>query len=114
MKPRSAGQLHVGRHKSPTMPWFRTSIRGEHFLIEKDGQVCPLGFYTTRFVEADGPDVAESAAVDLIRADQKLRTSVRNDRADPPRIFIDEIEEIQFSDVPANNPGYVFFPDDEP
>ena len=96
------------------MPWFRTFIRGEHFLLESDGQVRALGFYTTRFVEAGGPEAAEFAAVDLIRADQKLRTSLRNDRSDPPKMFVDEIEEIEPLDVPANNPGYTFFPEDEP
>jgi hypothetical protein len=96
------------------MPWFRTFIRGEHFLLESDGQVQAVGFYATRFVEASGPGIAESAAVELIRADQKLRSSVRNDRSDPPKIFVDEIEEIELQDVPASHPGYTFFPEGEP
>lgn len=96
------------------MPWFRTFIRGEHFLLESEGQVRALGFYTTRFVEAADPEAAEFAAVDLIRTDQKIRNSVRNHRSDPPKMFVDEIEEIEPINVPANNPGYAFFPEDGP
>lgn len=95
------------------MPWFRTFIRGEHFLLESEGQVRALGFFTTRFVEASTPADAEFAAVGLVRADAKLRTSVRNDHSDPPKMFVDEIEEIEALDVPADNPGYTFFSEDE-
>ena len=95
------------------MPWFRTLIRGKHFLIESEGRVRPHGFYTTRFVEANGPEAAEFAAVDLIRADQELRSAVRNDSTSPPRMFVEEIEEIEPLDVPPTNSGYTFFEEDE-
>ena len=101
------------------MPRFRTFIRGEHFLLESDGQIHALGFYTTRFIEAADHSAAEFAAVDLIRADQKLCGSIRNNCSDPPQIFIDqieeieEIEEIELIGVPAINSGYTFCPEDE-
>ena len=95
------------------MPWFRTFIRGKHFLLEHDGRIRAHGFYAARFVETDGTAAAELAAVALIRADLTLRTSLRNDISDPPQLFVDEIEEIDPLDVPPSNPGLVFFSEDE-
>ena len=71
-----------------------------------------MGFYTTRFVEADSSESAELLAVDLLRRDKKLR-SVLNPRSDPPRIFAEEIDAIQADAVPEIAPGYTFFPADD-
>lgn len=68
------------------------------------------GFYTTRCVVAADPADAERQAIELIRADSKLRRSVRNSPSDPPLMFVDEIREVDtFAPLKAPGGGYVFF-----
>ena len=74
--------------------YFRVLINGENFLLEFGGSPRRLGFYTTRFVEAlDGAE-AENIAIDLVRNDQHLRSSVLNAREDPPMLYAREVEQI--------------------
>lgn len=94
------------------MAHYRVLLLGENFLLTVDGTPTRMGFYTTRFVQADNPDGAELLAVDLIRHDKKLKDSVSNERSDPPMIFADEIEVIDEAAVPKSSPGYSFFPMD--
>ena len=93
------------------MKHFRVFLRGENFLLTVDGQQTRMGFYTTRFVQADNPESAELLAVDLLRTDKKLR-GVANLRSDPPMIFADEIDEVAADDVPESSSGFTFFPHD--
>ena len=48
------------------MKTFRVFLRGENFILTFDGQQTRLGFYTTRFVQANNPEGAELIAVDLL------------------------------------------------
>ena len=91
---------------------FCVDLRGENFWMAVDGVPTRLGFYTTRFVQAEGTAEAERVAVDLIRGDTGLASL--NDRADPPMVFAEEIEEVGPSDVPSVCPGYGFFDDPNP
>jgi hypothetical protein len=78
------------------MPKFRASIHGVNFRMRTGSpdKEQLLGFYTNAFVEAESPEAAESIVVDLLRADPRLREDVVNRRDDPPRLFVEEIEEI--------------------
>jgi hypothetical protein len=96
-------------------PKFRAFIHGVNFHI-RDGdtqQVEPLGFYVTAFVEAHSAEDAELAAVALLRDAPKLRGQVLNTPEDPPRMFVEEIEEL--SEWPADcvHPlsGFAFYND---
>jgi hypothetical protein len=71
-----------------------------------------MGFFTTRFVQANNRDGAELLAVDLIRSDKWLRGAVANSRTDPPMIFAEEIEELEGTDIPDGGSGFSFFPMD--
>lgn len=56
--------------------WFRCFIEGKHFpgvLLNEKGTV---GFYTTRFVQAESPEQAELEAVALLLTWQLNRNSV--------------------------------------
>lgn len=79
-----------------------------------DGQPRIMGFYTTRFVEAETPEKAEDLAVRQIRGDDKLRKAVINDKSDPPMIYAEEIEMLEtFEGIKLPGTGYTFFYDDE-
>ena len=77
------------------------------------GNVECVGFYTTRFIEAETSEEAEKAAVALIRTDPKLKHSVLNERNDPPMVFVDSNEEVSESDVPDIAQGFTFFPEEQ-
>ena len=94
------------------MNHYRVFLKGQNFLIEVNGQPKRLGFFTTRFVQAKNREGAELLAVDLIQSDTRLRDSVLNERSDPPRIFAEEIEVVDASDVPDVQSGFSYFPMD--
>ena len=69
-----------------------------------------MGFYTTRFVEADLPEEAESRAVQLVREDFKLREAVLNGKTDPPMIYLQEIALLKsFKGIKLPGAGYTFY-----
>lgn len=80
------------------MKHFRVLIHGQNFLIDMDGEVKPLGFFTTRFVKADDHDQAEELAVQMLRDFQPLRELVKNPEDDRPDLIIEETEELQSLD----------------
>lgn len=92
------------------MPHYRVLVRGRNFWLRHDtGPEC-VGFYTTRFVQAASEIEAESAAVELIKQDPKLGRSVLNERADPPIMFVEDVDEVEVEDVPHVTPGFAFYP----
>ena len=48
-----------------------------------------LGFYTTKYVEAESEDLAEFKAAKLIQNDYELNRAVQNSADNPPIIFAD-------------------------
>ena len=92
------------------MPIFRVALEGRNFWLVIDGALRRLAFNTTRFVQAADEHQAESRVLDQLRSDPKLHNT-QNDRADPPQVFIEDIEEVDVAEkVPA---GYAFFPDEK-
>ena len=91
------------------MKKYRVMLNGQHFYIEMDGKLEKVGFYTTRWVEAENPEEAELKAVALVRQDHSLNISVRNERDNPPMIYLDTMSEVDSFDGPGG--GYSFYPD---
>ena len=78
------------------MPKYRAFIHGANFQIYSHDCECveTLGFYTNAFLEAHDPPTAEFEALELIRQSPKLQGVIRNPADDPPRICVEELEEI--------------------
>ena len=97
------------------MPKFRAFIHGVNFQMrDNESDVCePLGFYVTAFVEAESSEAAEEAAVDLLRASPKLRGGILNPPDDPPRMFVEQIEQLAEWPTDSKLPlsGFVFYND---
>jgi hypothetical protein len=53
---------------------------------------------------------AEYAAVELIKQDPKLVGIVLNDSGDPPRIHVEDIDEVEPEEMPGVAPGFSFYP----
>ena len=90
------------------MAWFRCFIRGENFP-GGDGSNGLVGFYTTRFVEADNADEAEMRGLESLRSHEWLASLRGHPQADRARVFFEEIEQVLAETAPANPPGLVFF-----
>lgn len=87
------------------MPLFRCLIRGENFPGALIGSEEPIGFYTTRFVEAGSPEEAEMLAIGLLRDDANLDV--------PPEhasVYFEEIEEVPERTEQLPDKGFSFFP----
>lgn len=96
--------------RQKAMPHYRVLLNGRNFWLRVEDKQERMGFYTTRFVEAGSPEAAELAAVDLLRVEGELKPL--NDRRDPPRILVDEIEEVDPANVPQVVQGFTFFLDE--
>ncbi len=94
------------------MAEWRVLLNGRNFLLQTDGEPKRLGFYTTRFVEAQDPEAAELAAVQMVRKDSAFQL-VLNDRSDPPMIYAEEIAECVRSDSEYPNTGYSFYDEED-
>jgi hypothetical protein len=83
------------------MPKFRVLINGENLLIhsEDSQRIVPTGFYVNVFIEAHSADAARDSAMALVRQSH-VCAAARNRADDPPRIAVEEIEEI--SDWPVD------------
>jgi len=93
---------------------FSVRVRGHNFLVQFDGEPSLHGFYANVVVEAFDKVAAENAAVQVLRQMQKLRTIILNAEDDPPRMFVEEVDELE-SGVAAQltvEPGLIWFPQD--
>lgn len=92
---------------------FRTVINGVNCHIRDldTGVIAHMSFYVNAFVEAQSPEEAELAAIALLRNSPKLREVILNPADDPPRLFLEEIE--QLTDWPTDCAmplgGFVFY-----
>ena len=94
------------------MPHYRVKLAGENFRLTVEGKRMKLGFVTTRLVEARDEAQAELEAVRLIREDPTL-AEVHNERADPPMIYCEGIDEVEGTEsASAVQPGFTFYPEE--
>lgn len=92
------------------MPVFRCFIRGENFPGSLSRQGEPVGFYTTRWVDAESPVEAEMLALGLLREDPILNSVAAEDRSENAQIFFEKIEEVLSEPGRVSGAGFTFFP----
>jgi hypothetical protein len=90
------------------MPLYRCSICGENFPGAMLGESSPIGFYTTRFVEASNPDEAEMLALGLLR-DEEIFNVPPESRSEDARVFFEEILEVPMNADRVTGSGFTFF-----
>jgi hypothetical protein len=92
------------------MPWFRVFACGEDFPVVLDGQVEVVGFYTTRYVEAETAGEAEAIASEMLFEDPDLETPPGYEEYQP-RLVFEEVEQVSAPvDIDDN---FSFFPMEE-
>jgi hypothetical protein len=95
------------------MKKYKVFVRGQNFLLNLDGKAAKVGFYTTRFVEAQNDHKAEENAISTLRNDPDLRDRVLNEKTDAPMLFAEEIEELDsFDGLTLPGTGFSFYTDD--
>jgi putative aminopeptidase FrvX len=89
------------------VPWFRCFVEGENFPGRLIGKRKPVGFFTTRYVEASDPADAETKVVEVLRQDPKLAIKIGVNPTDAI-VFVTEIEKVKSPGKP--NAGFTWYP----
>ncbi|MDT4331833.1 hypothetical protein ACQE3E_12130 [Methylomonas sp. MED-D] len=93
---------------------YEVIINGQNFLMEVDGKIERMGFYVTRYVEADNHEEAELKAVYLVRNIERLKGAHLNTEDDPPMLYLEEMYEIEnFDGLETLEPGIAFYNDEQ-
>jgi hypothetical protein len=72
------------------------------------GESSPVGFYTTRFVEAIDPEEAEMLALDLLRGEDLFNIPAES-RTEDAKVLFKEIAEVASDTERVPNSGFTFF-----
>jgi hypothetical protein len=88
---------------------YRCFIRGENFLFRVDGVSKRVGFYTTRWLDAENPEQAEASVIALLRNEPDLQKPDWYDGSGPPaKVYVEEIV-VCSADSFGQNAGFSFF-----
>lgn len=91
------------------MKWYKCFIAGENFPGHLVGQDYLIGFYATRFVQAESEESAEENCLEMLRTDDRLRLPSGVQPSDAAKVFFEEIAEVHESEVPEFQGGFTFF-----
>lgn len=92
------------------MKKYKVFVNGQNFLLNLDGESKKVGFYATRFVEADNEDEAEGKVIGIFQSESQLRDNILNDNSDNPMMYVESVSEVKsFDDVGRTDAGYSFY-----
>ena len=77
------------------MAQFQVLLRGEHFLLAREGKESWYGFIKTVYVQSETEDSACEYAVKQAISDPEFRASVRNPADKPPAMNVEDCAEIE-------------------
>jgi hypothetical protein len=106
------------RKERPKNSWryFRALVNGRNFQLawaegkNEKTRIKRTGFYTTVHVRARSQKEAELRAMKVLRAEKALRKSIRNPASDPPRMFLQKLEELSsFKGCRLPRTGFAFY-----
>jgi len=90
---------------------YKVMLRGENFEMDFEGKIENMGFYATRTVKAASEDEAEMKAIDLIRGDNQLLSTVKRDSQFSPKIYLESLQTASWW-ARLGGKGYTFWPMD--
>jgi hypothetical protein len=91
--------------------WFVVEIEGVNYWTRVDDQPARMGFIKVLWLKADDETAAVNTAFEHIAAE--LRPRGLNDAANPARLNVERVDEVDPDVVPEDDPGYIFYRDDE-
>ena len=93
------------------MPTYSVLIEGQGFTVLMDGDYKPIGFYTTRIVEACDEITAGEYALQKITQEEKYKALLKESKT-TGAVRVEEIvrreQDFQFQ----SDPGYAFYVDE--
>lgn len=91
---------------------YMVRLEGGNFRVEEGGEILPMGFFATRFVEAASPDSAAQMCAGFVQ-DEYVGLA-RNADGDPPTICVTEVVEIEsFGDYDVPGSGATWFEEED-
>jgi hypothetical protein len=94
---------------------FRVMLQGAPvLLLDVDSQeVNRLGFYTTRWIQAESAEEAGRLASRMV-LDELMKTGTKNPPEHPIHVAVDEVVEASWFEMLRRAPGrgFTFYPDD--
>jgi hypothetical protein len=92
---------------------FRVFVQGDNFLVRIEGHSGKFGFYVTRFVDAADIVDARTRSLQELRNEIAEKAILLNEKSDAPELVVERIEEIDPSERPDADPGFVWFRKEE-
>jgi len=94
------------------MARYRVLVHGQNLLLDLGEGLKKHGYYQTFWIEDSDRERAEKSAIAAAEDDAILNGALANERNDPPRTTIEEIEEEPSSTPVQTDPtGRAFYPE---
>lgn len=91
---------------------YAVMIEGKNIYMNR-GQVARMGFFTTRWIEAENPHEAEMIALRHVKTELEKFNVLCNTPDDPPDILIERIKEVSsFGENFVPGSGFTFYEDE--
>jgi len=90
------------------MALFRVLLHGKEFPGVIVGKPNTIGFYTTRFVEADNEKEAEMAALAVLRESPELEVPEEH-RTSSAKVFVEEMVSVPPNTERVPSAGFTFY-----
>lgn len=88
---------------------FRVLLHGTNLEVLRDGEVYRLGFYATRYVDADGSESAKNAAIENIWQEEQIRLRI-NSASRPLLVDAEEVQVVKPEQGHATSgSGFTFY-----
>jgi len=95
------------------MTTYLVRLNGKNFLIDNKEGPRKKQFRSTRLVEAENKNLAETLARELISNDPRIQKFVLNEESDPPMIIIESVREVSAMSYDAQNRAHSFYWENE-
>ena len=91
------------------MTTYLVCLKGKKFLIDSDEGPKKKQFRSTRLVEAENRNLAETIARELISNDLRIKKFALNEEPDPPVIYLESVREVPAIPYDAQNRANSFY-----
>ncbi len=98
---------------SELLRFFKIVLRGENFILSINDENHCMGFHIIRYVKAHDPEEGENLILRVLMKDIKKEFQLLNNEFNPPRIFTEEIIELDsFLGIDLPGSEFLFYEED--
>ena len=99
--------------KENSMTTYLVRLNGKNFLVDGEEGPRKKRFCSTRLVNAENQNRAESLARASISNDPRFQNSILNKESDPPMIYLESVTEVSAMAYDAQNRAHSIYWEDE-